>query len=134
MPARKFASPDRAPWLLSDRIYLHDKTADVPWSRGHSFTNHARIAVNRFTAEFQADVTRPAHRQAAFIGKPYINRSFATSEDITAAKRAYEALRLSKPARDRYFIDTQTRRRATFGDRIIMDGSFRFGQQVRKTL
>lgn len=127
---RRYASEDRGADLLSDRLYLNDPSVEAPWVRGHSFANHTRLGVSRFTLELQVDANRPARRKVAFESRVFANRAYAVREDLTAWNRTLKALRASKAARDRYLVTTATRRRAGFGDRITLDGSYRFGGYV----
>ncbi|OHV85806.1 phage tail protein I [Ensifer sp. LCM 4579] len=129
-----FAIPDRAAEHLYDRIFLNDPAVDAPWVRAHSYAGHARIGMPAFRADMLIKKMSKKQRRAGFAGHTFVGRSFSTKEDLTALKMIYAAVRRSKAARDRVFVDTQTLRRPVFGDGIPLDGTFKFGQSAKRRL
>lgn len=129
-----FVTDDDAEQHLYDRVYLHDDTVDAPWSRAHSFVGHARIGMAPYRAEMLIEARSKTIRRATYSNRVFIGRVFAVSENLQKTKLAYAAIRRSKAARDRILVDTQTVRARTFGDGIPMDGSFSFGDHVKKRL
>lgn len=117
--------------MLYDGVYLQDKSVDTPWVRAHSFTDVSRLGLPPYTAEVQIDAGAPARGSPMFAGSAFIGRGFVAASDLTRQKRAYAAVRANKSSRDRVLITTQTHRPTEFRDRIPMDGSRRFGDQVK---
>lgn len=129
---RGFAVPDRGEWMLYDRIYLHDRDQDTPWTRAHSFAGHARLGRAPYDAEMFIEAIGRMKRKQAHVGHVFVNRAFATREDASTLRRALEAVRVSKAIRDRIKIDPQAYEGIRFGGGIPFDGSVRFGEPVRR--
>lgn len=130
----RFASADRAPWLLYDRVLLQDGRRDGPWVRAHSFAGHARLAPPRFTATLLVDAPGRLPSHAAVARTWIAGRSFSVPHDVAPLASALAAVRVSKAHRDRVLVDAATFRPRQFADRIPLDGSFRFGAQVPRSL
>jgi phage tail P2-like protein len=129
-----FASRDDAANHIYDRIYLHDKNVDVPWTKAHSFANHSRLGIKKFHAELLVESRSKGIPQAVYGGVGFTGRGFATKENLTKTKLAYAAVRRSKAARDRVKVDTQTVRPLNFGDRFKFGDGIKFGTRVRHRL
>lgn len=126
-----FAQPDRAPWLLYDRIVLHDRDRATPMVKAWSFASISHIGIQSFTAKavIDAKIKRPIRGLVA--GHSYISNEFARPEDASRRKAAKLAVRVSKAARDRILITNKLTRPLTFADHIKFDGSVTFGTRVR---
>lgn len=130
----KFVTDDEAEFHLFDRIRLQDPDVDAPWARAHSFANNVRIGMKPYHAELLVESKSKRIRRAAYANRSFFGGVFSTKENLQKLKSVYAAIRQSKAVRDRVLVDTQTLRRRTFGDGIPFDGSFKFGDRVRKTL
>lgn len=130
----RFVMADDAANHIYDRVYLHDPSVDVPWTKAHSFANHTRLGISKFRAEIQVEAKSEKRPRSAFGGVGYCGRVFATSENLTKTKLAYAAVRRSKAARDRVKMDTQTTRPITFGDGFALGDGIKFGSKVRNRL
>lgn len=126
-----YVTPDVSGQMLYDGVYLNDPDLDAPWVRAHSFTDISRIGVRHHTAEIQISATSKAKIRAAFAGSGFVGLHAARETDMTKTKRVYEAMRASKSARDKIIVTTQTHRPMEFRDRIPLDGSRKFGDQVK---
>lgn len=133
-PARRFAAPDRAPWLLYDRVLLQDGKRDAPWVRAHSFAGHARLGPPAFNANLLVDAPGRLQRRAAVARRWIVGRAVAAPHDTSKLAAAVVAVRTSKAHRDRVLVDGATVRGRTFADRIPLNGSFRFGDLVSRSL
>lgn len=125
-----FARPDRAPWLLYDRIVLHDSERAAPLVRGWSFTNVSHIGMAPFTAKAVVDAKVKNPLPGLVAGRSYISNGFARPEDSSRQQAVSLATRVSKSARDRILVTNKLTRPLTLGDRIPMDGSVTFGTRV----
>jgi len=130
----RFAMRDDADQHIYDRIFLHDPNVDAPWVRGHTFAGHTRIGMKPFNAELLVEVTTKTTRLAAFSGRFFVGRAFATKENLQKAKLSYAAVRRSKAARDRVKVETQTIRRIKFGDGFKFGDGIKFGTKIRNRL
>ena len=133
-PARRFAMADRAPWLLYDRVLLQDGKRDAPWVRAHSFAGHARLGPPAFTASLLVDAPGRLQRRAAVARSWIAGRAFTAPNATPALAAAVAAVRTSKAHRDRVLVDAATFRPRTFADRIPLNGSFRLGGLIPRTL
>lgn len=131
---RGFAVADRGEWMLYDRVYLFDKTVDTPWIRAHSFAGHSRIGRAPYNAEVLAVAITPKRRRQAHVGHFFAGRAFTSAENRSKLFATYEAARAAKALRDRVKIDTQSVATITFGSRIPLDGSVRFGELQKRSL
>ncbi|MCW1412211.1 phage tail protein I [Rhizobium sp. 1AS11] len=131
---RHYVLTDDAANHIYDRVFLHDPTVDAPWTKAHSFVNHARLGIARFHAELLVDAKSKTRPRAGFAGLAYCGRAFATNENLSRTKLAYAAVRRSKALRDRVKVDTQTTRTVTFGDGFKFGDGIKFGSKVRNRL
>ncbi|WP_309628734.1 phage tail protein I [Brevundimonas sp.] len=133
-PARRFATPDGGAGLLYDRVLLQDGKRDGPWVRAHSFAGHARLGPKPFNATLLIDAPGRLQTRAAVARRWIAGRSVAAPHDTAKLEAALAAVRVSKAHRDRILVDGATTRSRQFGDRIPLDGSFRFGGHVSRSL
>jgi hypothetical protein len=130
----RFAMKDDAANHIYDRVFLHDPTVDVPWTKAHSFANHIRLGIAKFRAELQVEAKSKGRPRASYAGVTFCGRGFATKENLTKTKLAYAAVRRSKAARDRVKVETQTTRPFTFGDGFKFGDGIKFGSKARNRL
>jgi phage tail P2-like protein len=133
-PRQRFVMADAAANHIYDRVFLHDKTVDVPWVKAHSFADHTRLGITPFKAELLVEARSKRVRRGGYAGLGICGRSFAISENLTKTKLAYAAIRRSKAARDRLKVETQTTRPLTFGDSFKFGDGKKFGSKVRNRL
>lgn len=126
-----FARPDRAPWLVYDRIVLHDPDRATPMVRAWSFANVSHIGIPPFTAKAVIDAKIKRPRRGMVAGHSFIANEFARPEDSSRRDAVKLAVRVSKAARDRILITNKLTRPLTFADRIKFDGSTTFGTRVK---
>lgn len=126
-----FAQPDRAPWLLYDRIVLHDASRAAPMVRAWSFANVSHIGIPAFTAKAVIDAKIKRPRRGLIAGHSYVSNEFARPEDGSRREAVKLAVRVSKAARDRILVTNKLTRPLTFADHIALDGSITFGTRVK---
>lgn len=126
-----FANPDRAPWLIYDRIVLHDSSRAAPLVRAWSFANVSHIGIPAFTAKAVIDAKIKNPLPGIVAGHSYIKSGFARPEDRSRHEAVNLAARVSKAARDRVLVTNKLSRPLTFSDRIPLDGSITFGTRVK---
>jgi phage tail-like protein len=124
-----FAGEDRAPWMMYDRIVLHDPARAAIKVPAWSFAGYARLGIRPYTAKTIIDLKDTMHARAAAVGK-FIGRCYALPEKTRKRTNARLAVRASKAARDRIFVTHKLTRPRTFADGIPLDGSFTFGARV----
>lgn len=126
-----FARPDQAPWLVYDRIVLHDPERAAPRVRAWSFVNNSHIGIPAFTAKAVIDAKIRKPERGLVAGYSYIGNEYARPEDASRREAVKLAVRVSKAARDRILITNKLSRPLTFADRIVFDGSVSFGSRVK---
>lgn len=131
---QRFVMADDAANHIYDRVFLHDKTVDVPWVKAHSFAGHTRLGISPFKAELLVEARSKSSPRGAYVGLGFCGRSFAIKENLTKTKLAYAAVRRSKSARDRLKVETKTTRAITFGDSFKFGDGMKFGSKVRNRL
>tara|TARA_R110002020_G_scaffold467027_4_gene690212 strand:+ start:24832 stop:26103 length:1272 start_codon:yes stop_codon:yes gene_type:complete len=112
-----------------ERFYLFDQTRNRGRSAGQpgSVVNRARLGIRPHTAEIKARVWSKARRRTFVIGTPP-GRVVRAHESRTAD--ALEAVNAARLLGDRVKINTRTRRKVQFGDRIPFSAGIRFGAYV----
>lgn len=96
-----FAADDTAPWMLYDRIVLHDRGRAVPKLEAWSFLNFSRLGYSPYTAKAVIDLKDKMHR-GAFTANSFVSRGwYLQEEDTTKRDSAHRAVRVSKAARDK---------------------------------
>lgn len=131
---KHFVMADDGANHIFDRIFLHDKSVDVPWIKAHSFAGHARLGIAPFHAELLVEARSSKRPRAGYSGYTYLGRGFATKENLSKSKLAYAAVRRSKAGRDRIKVDTQTTRVRTFGETFKFGDDVKFGSRVQNRL
>lgn len=124
-----FAGEDRAPWMMYDRIVLHDPARAAVKIPAWSFAGTARLGIPKFTAKAIVDLRGTVHRSAAVVGR-FVGGVFVLPPDEKAQANVRMAIRSSKAIRDRILITHKLTRPRTFEDGVPLDGSFRFGSRV----
>lgn len=124
-----FAGEDRAPWMMYDRIVLHDPARAAIKVPAWSFAGHARLGIRPYTAKVVIDLKDTMHPRAAAVGK-FVGACYARPEKTRKQTNARLAVRASKAARDRILYTHKLTRPRTFDDGYPLDGSFEFGARV----
>lgn len=125
-----FAREDQAPWMLFDRVVLHDPARAVPRVAAWSFVNHSRIGHPPFTAKAVIDLKKRIHPRTALAERGFVGHHFARPEDPTRRRDTDLAVRVSKSARDRILVTNKLTRPRVFADGIPMDGSVKIGGRL----
>lgn len=115
----RFLKASHAPFLISEKISLHDAERLGGRLKTRTFHGHGRFGIPAYTAEIRIRVpmTRHVRRSGRWHGA-----GFRQAADMTALTKAIEAVRVSKAFRDTVLIDT-----ATYG-RVQFEGGLRFGE------
>lgn len=123
-----FLRSSYAPFLIYDKVSLHDPARLGARRRTRSFVGRGRFGIAPFTAELRIDV--PMRRAPRRAGR-WLGAGFIQAPDFTPLARTLEAIRISKAHRDTILVDTTTRRSVRFGDAGLRFGEFDFGS-IRK--
>jgi hypothetical protein len=112
------------PLLVYDRVSLHDPDRLGARRKTRSFHGYGRFGIADYTAELRIRVPmlRPVRRSGRWHGAGY-----RQAADMSALRKAIEAVRVSKAFRDTVMIDTATYGQAKFG-RGLRFGEFTFGE------
>lgn len=129
--SRGFACPDRAPWLLYDRIVLHDKARAAPMVSAWSFANVSHIGIPAFTAKTVIDAKIKRPLRGMFADHSFVSNDFAYPEDKSRREAVMLAVGVSKAARDRILVTNKLTRPLTFADHVPLDGTITFGSRVK---
>ena len=124
-----FAGEDRAPWMLYDRIVLHDPERAAIRVPAWSFANYSRLGIRPYTAKAAIDLKDTMHRSATAVGR-FVGHTYALPEKTRKQTNARFAVIASKAQRDRILITHKMTRPRTFYDGIPLDGSFTFDSRV----
>ncbi len=122
-----FAGPNRAPWLLHDRLHLNDKAVLAPVTDAFSFAGISRVSMSPFTVELLAQAAAPLPLDAFVVGVSFAGRAHTLEPDHRAIEAAMDAVDIAKAHRDSVAISFAVTRLRTFDDGIPLDGSFQFG-------
>lgn len=111
-----------------ERFHLYDRRRDKGITAGEPglYVGRARLGMAPYTAEIKVAIRgrRLRHEFANFSG------GYLTRPDRTPLLRAIEAARVGKSARDTIRLDTLTRRKLRFGNRITFGDHHRFGAKL----
>jgi hypothetical protein len=128
-----FYRDDLAPWMLFDRVYLHDPDRAAPLVDAMSFADHARLGLPDFTFELMVDATVIRPWPIAFEGD-FADEAYGGEEDSSHIDRALDAVAVSKSWRDKALVTFETTRPRTWGDGLPLDGSVRLWSRVPSSL
>ena len=129
-----YAGPNRAPWMLHDRLYLNDSDVLAPVTEALSFAGVSRVGMRPFTAEILGRAPAPLPEDAWPAGVGVASISFAFTPDLSGIYRAMDAVEVSKAHRDSIAITFAETRARRITDGIPLDGSFSFGDRVANHL
>lgn len=124
-----FLGEDMAPWMMYDRIVLHDPSRAVPRAIAWSFAGTARLGLPPFTAKTVVDLKDKMPKPAAAVGR-FVDSTYAIQQNTKKQSNVRLAIRTSKAVRDKILVTHKLTRQHTFEDGIPLDGSFKFGARV----
>lgn len=125
-------SPQNAQLTFYRRLYLSDPTLVMPGTRsyGRAVIGRTPHSLPHHQARLLVELQQRRTRRGFVVGRRAYRAATVNDLDDRAMQLALTVLRIVKAPDERHLANFATRRRLTFGDRILLDGSATFGTFV----